>query len=64
MAEDDRVIAEGSTSWNLQRGMGLYLRGSRLQLGPLAESGDSSGIGPGRSVSVELEQGLLGGQRI
>ncbi len=44
--------------------MDLYLRGSRLQLGPLAESGDPSGIGPGRSVSVELEQSLLGRQPI
>jgi hypothetical protein len=47
LAEDDRVIAEDSTSWNLQCGMDLYHRGSRLQLGPLAESGDSSDIGPG-----------------
>jgi hypothetical protein len=64
LAEDDRVIAEDSTSWNLQCGMDLYHRGSRLQLGPLAESVDSRDIDAGRSVSAELEQGLLGRQRI
>jgi len=30
LAEDDRAVAEGSASWNLQGGMGFHLRGSRL----------------------------------
>src|SRR5580700_12251500 len=50
MAEDDRAIAEGSASWNLQGGMGLHLRGRGLQLSPHEESGDSSDVSRGRSV--------------
>ena len=50
MAEDDRAIAEGSASWNLQGGMGLHLRGRGLQLGPHEESGDASDVSRGCSV--------------
>src|ERR1022692_4478718 len=50
MAEDDRAIAEGSASWNLQGGMGLHLRGRGLQLSPYEESGDASNVSRGRSV--------------
>src|SRR5882724_9216265 len=50
MAEDDRAIAEGSASWNLQGGVGLHLRGRGLQLSPYEESGDSSNVSRGRSV--------------
>jgi hypothetical protein len=51
VAEDDRAVAEGSASRNLQGGMGLHLRSRhRLQLSPYAESGDSSDVGQGRSV--------------
>ena len=50
MAEDDRAIAEGSASWNLQGGMSLHLRSRSLQLGPYEESGDSSNVSRGRSV--------------
>jgi hypothetical protein len=50
MAEEDRAIAEGSASWNLQSGMGLHLRGRGLQLSPYEESGDSSNVSRGRSV--------------
>jgi hypothetical protein len=45
MDEDDRAVAEGSASWNLQRGMGLHLCGRGLQLSPYEESGDSSNVG-------------------
>src|SRR5207302_9621061 len=44
MAEDDRAVAEGSSSWGLQGGMDLHLCCNRLQLGPYAESGDSNGV--------------------
>ena len=50
MAEDDRAVAEGSASWNLQGGMGLHLRGRGLQLSPYEESGDASDVSRGRSV--------------
>ena len=50
MPEDNRTLAEGSPSWNLQGGMGLYLRGRGLQLSPYEESGDSSDLSRGRSV--------------
>ena len=50
MAEDDRVVAEGSASRNLQGGMELHLCCGRLQLGPYAESGDSNDVSRDRSV--------------
>ena len=50
MAEDDRAVAEGAASWNLQGGMGLHLRGRGLQLSPDEESGDSSDVSRDRSV--------------
>jgi hypothetical protein len=50
MAEDNRAVAEGSAPRSLQGGMGLHLRGSRVQPSPLAESGDSSDVGQGGSV--------------
>jgi len=50
MAEDDRAVAEGSASWNLQGGMGLHLRGRGLQLSPYKEFGDASDVSRGRSV--------------
>lgn len=54
MAEDDRAIAEGSASWNLQGRMGLHLRGRGLQLSPYEESGDASNISRGRSLLAGL----------
>src|SRR5438132_1568290 len=58
MVEDDRALAKGSASWGLQGGMGLYLCCSRLQLGPYAESGDSSVVGQDRSVFVHSKNDL------
>jgi DDE family transposase len=44
MAEDNRAVPEGSASWNLQGGMGLYLCGRCLQLSPYEESGAASDL--------------------
>lgn len=44
MAEDDRAIAEGSASRNLQGGLGVHLRGRGLQLSPYEESGDTTEV--------------------
>jgi membrane associated rhomboid family serine protease len=48
MAEDDRAIAEGSTSWNHQRGTGLYLRGPQIE----------DAMGRGRYLLFYLAGGL------
>src|SRR5579859_5442677 len=53
MAEDNRAGADGSAPRNLQGGMGLHVRRSRLQLSPHAESGDSSDVGQGRRVFAD-----------
>jgi len=57
MAEDDRAIAEGSASWNLQSGMGLHLRGYRLQLSPDQKSGAASDVS-------QRQVGLAGPEKI
>ena len=64
MAEDDRAIAEGSASWNLQGGMSLHLRSRSLQLGPYEESGDSSNVSRGRSRLADPENESAGHQRM
>src|ERR1035441_9216488 len=58
MAEDDRAIAEGSASWNLQGGMGLHPCRGCLQLGPYAESGDASDVSQRQAVPAVLEKDL------
>src|SRR5438552_10080146 len=52
MVEDDRAIAEGSSSRGLQGEMGLHLRGCGLQLSPYEEPGDSIDVSRGRSLSA------------
>ncbi len=50
MAQDNRTVAEGATSWGLEGGMGLHLRGRGLQLSPDEESGDASNLSRDRGV--------------
>jgi hypothetical protein len=50
MAEDDRAVAEGSTSWGLEGGVGFHLCCRGLQLSPYEESSDASNVMRGRSV--------------
>src|SRR5271170_1555611 len=64
MAEDNRTLAEGSPSWNLQGGMGLHLRGRGLQPSPYEESGDSSDLSRGRSVLAGPKMKSAGRQRM
>jgi hypothetical protein len=44
LAEDHRVAAESSASWNFQGGLGIQLRLCRLQSGAHAESEPSDGL--------------------
>jgi hypothetical protein len=59
MAQDDRAVAEGSASWNLQGGLGLHLRGSSLQPGSHEESDHASDVSQRQAVPAGLEKDLL-----
>ena len=63
LAEDGRGAAQDPASGRVQGGVGVYLRGGRLQPRTDAESvgaGDSIRIRPGGSVPESLETGLSG----